>query len=237
LADKSLQLIVEGLSRAAAAPAGSPLHGGGKRPGLFANSVLSRQAAGRCKDEGYLRIVEGEHAGKSTQEIYALTEKGLAYLLEQASPKQVLGEMNQALQAYQAQVTELVEIAQKVRDRIGDWGATVEKVMQQTLKPAAPRGAGFSTNGSETWVDALFAFLIEWRNSPQSSDCPLPDLYRRASQVEQNLTIGQFHDGIRRLRDEQKIYLHPWTGPLYELPEPAFALLIGHEIAYYASAR
>jgi len=29
----------------------------------------------------------------------------------------------------------------------------------------------------------------------------------------------------------------PWTGPLYDLPEPHFALLVGHEVAYYASSR
>jgi hypothetical protein len=51
------------------------------------------------------------------------------------------------------------------------------------------------------------------------------------------VTIGQFHDGLRRLHDGATIYLHPWTGPLYELPEPRFALLVGHEIAYYASSR
>ena len=37
--------------------------------------------------------------------------------------------------------------------------------------------------------------------------------------------------------DLGKIYLHPWTGPLYDIPEPPYALLIGHEIAYYASIR
>ena len=52
-----------------------------------------------------------------------------------------------------------------------------------------------------------------------------------------SLTIGQFHDSLRRLHEMEKIYLHPWTGPLYEIPEPACALLVGHEVAYYASVR
>jgi hypothetical protein len=50
-----------------------------------------------------------------------------------------------------------------------------------------------------------------------------------------DITIGQFHDGLRRMYDEGSIYLHPWTGPLYALPEPALSLMIGHEVAYYAS--
>jgi hypothetical protein len=68
-------------------------------------------------------------------------------------------------------------------------------------------------------------------------DCPLPELFRRARLLMPNLTFGQFHDGLRELLEQQKIYLHPWTGPLYDLPEPGLALLVGHEIAYYASVR
>jgi hypothetical protein len=51
------------------------------------------------------------------------------------------------------------------------------------------------------------------------------------------LTIGHFHDTLRQLHEEEKIYLHPWSGPLYEIPEPPYAVLIGHEVAYYASTR
>ena len=49
-------------------------------------------------------------------------------------------------------------------------------------------------------------------------------------------TIGAFHDCLRQLHADGSIYLHPWTGPLYALPEPAYALLVGHGVAYYASA-
>jgi hypothetical protein len=70
-----------------------------------------------------------------------------------------------------------------------------------------------------------------------SDDCPLPELYQKASEMVPGLTIGHFHDGLRQLHDRQQIYLHPWTGPLYDLPQPPYALLIGHEIAYYASRR
>jgi hypothetical protein len=68
-------------------------------------------------------------------------------------------------------------------------------------------------------------------------DCPLPDLFREARTTAPALTIGQFHDGLRTLLEREQIYLHPWSGPLYGLPEPTLALLVGHEVAYYASAR
>ena len=85
--------------------------------------------------------------------------------------------------------------------------------------------------------------LFEAETAPAESewdgpgDCPLPDLCRRLRADHPSLTIGQFHDGLRELHDREQVYLHPWTGPLYALPEPAFALMVGHEVAYYASER
>src|SRR6185437_15220910 len=70
--------------------------------------------------------------------------------------------------------------------------------------------------------DAVLAELTRWQHSGASEDCPLPHLYRQVSAP----SIGQFHDALRQLHDREKIYLHPWTGPLYDIPEPPYALLI-----------
>jgi hypothetical protein len=92
-------------------------------------------------------------------------------------------------------------------------------------------------NGSETLAAALLTHLRQWQASGASEDCPLPELFRRVRQAAQGMSIGQFHDSLRRLTESEQIYLHPWTGPLYDMPEPPLALLVGHEIAYYASLR
>jgi hypothetical protein len=70
----------------------------------------------------------------------------------------------------------------------------------------------------------------------EPTDCPLPDLFR-ALALNSALTIGEFHDCLRELHADGKVTLSAWTGPLYALPEPQYALLIGHGIAYYASLR
>jgi len=243
MADKSTPLILEALGRAAAVPAGVPLYGGKGTLGLFAKSATAKQLARRCMDAGLLRVVRTESRGKTVQEICALSEQGLAYLLDQASPKKVLEDLMRGLEARQGQIADLVATAQQLQASLEALKGIAEKIFHQVRHSAATSGAA-ACNGSATaardsdaWVASVLVHLRSWRGSGALEDCPLPELYRAAQRNGPALSIGHFHDGIRRLHAQHQLYLHPWTGPLYELPEPALALLIGHEIAYYGSLR
>jgi hypothetical protein len=238
VADKSSQLMLDALRRAVADPGGLPLHAGKKTPGLFAATAAGKQAAQRCQDEGYLRVLHLDANGKSAQAYFAASEKGLAYLLDQVSPRQVLEDLVRTLEARQTQVGELVAAARRWQSGLDALQAVVRSVLLEIQKPGgATAGTGPSANGSEIWLAEVVACLNDWHAAGKSSDYPLPDLYRKAQHLAPDVTIGRFHDGLRRLHEQQRIYLHPWTGPLYEMPEAAYALLIGHEIVYYASIR
>ena len=90
----------------------------------------------------------------------------------------------------------------------------------------------------EDLAGAILSRICDWAASAAAGqDCPLPELYRSLSTREVPPSVGVFHDCLRQLHDDHRIYLHPWTGPLYALPEPAYALLVGHNIGYYASPR
>jgi hypothetical protein len=82
----------------------------------------------------------------------------------------------------------------------------------------------------------LLARLADWAGAA-GEDCPLPELFRSLSLLGSPPTIGAFHDCLRQLHAAGTVYLHPWTGPLYAIPEPAYALLAGHNVAYYASLK
>jgi hypothetical protein len=235
-------MVLEALTRAVSDPGGVPLHGSKSAPGLFPTSAPAKQAAQHCKDEGYVRVVTTQAKGKTVQEICAITDKGLAYLLSQVSPRQILEDLVRVLEARQAQVGELVSTARQTQAGFEALRALAEKVLQQVpqRKEAVPLPCDKterSGNGAPSWTASVLAQLARWQAANPSEDYPLPELYRAVRQGAAALTIGQFHDGLRRLHEEEQIYLHPWTGPLYEIPEPPYALLIGHEIAYYASRR
>jgi hypothetical protein len=240
LADKISELIGEGLSRAARNPRGFPLHGG-RGTGLFSNSVAAKKAAQVCKSEGYLETLAMESRGRQTREVCAITQKGLAYLLHQVSPKQLLAEFMQALHSQQSQTGELLKT-------VGQWQASIDSLknlvhqyFQQCnhngslhLRQAASNGTNQQAGAkNESEIrDSILSQLDQWQGS---GDCPLPELFRRCG--HEGMSIGQFHDELRILQQEERIYLHSWTGPLSEIPEPAFALLAGHGIAYYVSRR
>lgn len=250
MADKSTQLILDALSRAVAEPVGLPLFGSKAAGGLFTSTAAAKQAAQRSKDESLLQVVRVEKRGRNDVEICTITEKGIAFLLNQVSPKPVLEELVRAVEARQQQVNSLVAAAQQTQTNLDMLRAVTEKVLQTLHPPALPlpsrNGKPQGTNGhpaqpapppEPAWPGRIMPLLHHWQATHPTEDCSLPELYRQLCQAGPAPTVGEFHDALRQLHEQGRIYLHPWTGPLYDLPEPSLALLVGHEVAYYVSVR
>ncbi len=260
MADKSSQLILNALSLAATQPAGLPLLASRASGGLFPSTSVGKQSAQRCISDGYVRLLEpSSHAAKKpASETYSITEKGLSFLAEQSSPRQVLEDLVRALEMRQVQMADLLQVAGQMRAELLQLKASTERVLQQvprtesfTASIPAPAGEPWSQRpygdqngrsaGNAESVAALhreiLSNLSRWDASGATEDYPLAELFRHLQASIPGLTIGRFHDALRDLHDADRLYLHPWTGPLYDLPEPAFALLSGHLIAYYASGR
>jgi hypothetical protein len=232
LADKSTQLVLEALSRAVADPAGLPLFSQKAAPGLFSATTLARQAAQRCKEQDLLRVVRTEARGKNVQEVCAITPKGLDHLLTQSNPRHVLEDLVRAVEARERQLGELLAAVRQTQAHLEGMRSLTTAVLQHLAQPTAGNLAATDNCGQE-----ILKYLDDWRTGNASKDCPLPALFRALTANTPALTIGQFHDALRSLCEQGQVYLHPWTGPLYDLPEPPFALLTGHEVAYYASLR
>jgi hypothetical protein len=259
VADKLTALTLAALAKVAASPAGMALYGTRSAPGLFPNTTTGRTAARRAVDQSFLT------PNRLGNETYAATDSGLQFLLDQSNPKAVLEDLVRGLEARQEQVNELLSSAQIMTAELTSLKRTVAAFLpavvqtRLALPPSPLGGEGLGVRGdirnglasspedssnttrnqSKTTADplpaAILARLSDWANTAGAGqDCPLPDLYRNLT-VGDDLTVGRFHDGLRALHAAGQLYLHPWTGPLYALPEPAFALMIGHEVAYYAS--
>jgi hypothetical protein len=259
VADKSQALLLESLQEAAKHPEGMPLFAGRTASGIFRTGVAGKKAAQLCQEQGYLDAVDGGSNGKPSQGHWALSEKGLAYLLSQVNPREVLARLVAALEERQIQLDLVLACVRQAHNGLSVLKANAETVLRELGRPAPvarpePLNGVFgqshalrrlrachsdAANGhdSERWLSTVQEHLTERLHADALEDCPLPELFQTARRCAPELTVGRFHDGLRRLHEEGRVYLHPWTGPLYEIPEPALALLVGHEIAFYASSR
>jgi hypothetical protein len=256
--DKLTPLIVAGLSRAAA---GSwPLHGSRTGEGLFPTSAAGKEAAQKCCADGYVTAtpVNAHGAGsrstatavrKKAAPHFSITDAGLGFLLAQVSPRQALEGILAALHARQDELAQLSEMTRETLSTTQSLATSVRKALDTISGSAGPSGgnlkamlSSFLNEAHPSCATAGLASCIlqelgRWQQSDACEDYPLPKLYRHAATHTPGLTIGAFHDVLRHLHNTSQIYLHPWTGPLSELPEPPCALLVGHEIAYYASLK
>jgi len=215
VADKLTQQIVEALSQAAAEPAGRPLFAAKSAPGLF--PAAAKLAAQKCVRDGLLTLAATDR--------YTITPAGWEFLLAAVNPKQVLEDFVRILEVRQTEVNELLDSARSMAISLHGLKDAVTRVL--------PQVTASRVETREPLGEAILAQLRS-RSAAAGEDCPLPDLYRR---LQPRPTLGEFHDALRALHSAGAIYLHPWTGPLTELPDPDCALLAGHGVAYYASTR
>src|SRR4051812_6092716 len=190
LADKSTQLIVDALTRAAAEPAGLSLYAQKTEPGLFPATTLAKVAADRAKADGLLQVVQSEPKGKNVREVCVLTDKGMQYLAHQASPRQVIEDFVRVLEDRQAAVAELSANVAKMAAGLEAIRAAVGQVLPRLSDNHQPNGPQMNAiftpppppapAASDALIADVKARLAEWHAaSGASQDCPLSDLYRR----------------------------------------------------------
>lgn len=234
MADPAHELVLQGLQRAASEPQGLPMLISKSAPGLFAANAAGKKAAQSCLAQGLLQVARTERRGKSTVVHAGITEAGLTYLLEQVHPRKILATFIEAVEARRCQLDQLLELVRVQQKSLSELGQRVDQVLA-AWNTESVRAAQDQDSGKDKVTSAILDHLDRWQQRGTLGDCPLPHLFKVCA--EPAPSIGQFHDAVRRLHDGGHIYLHPWTGPLYEIPEPALALLTGHEVAYYASPR
>ena len=237
MANKSTRLMLDALARAAAEPAGVPLYSAKNAPGLFPTTSAARQVAQRCRDDGYLNVVAGEANGKPAREVAVLTEKGLHWLMTQTSPRQVLEDFVRVLEERRGQVAHLIATTQNLSAGLHALASAVDRLRPYVQSSERNGHVRRVESASPDSLDQEILSYLEAWHAVEAGDCPLPTLFEKLHESHANISIGRFHDALRCLHNAHRLWLHPWTGPLYQLPEPALALLIGHEIAYYASVR
>jgi hypothetical protein len=238
-------VALEALAQAFADPAAKVLLGSAQLPGFFKGSSKAVKDAARLCDERQWLVPTGEWVGKgsSRKEKYRLGPAGIQAVLQHGEARALLRGLTAALQ-------QQVEVLRPLHKRIGELLAQRESlsdaVAQLTQKLEPPDVEGLvrrlsnaaplppaAPAGPPDWLDEAVRQAAEQRQRDRYQLLSLPQLYAALRRTRPALTLGQFHDGLRLLRDQGRIRLSPFTRALATIDDPRNALFLDGEVMYY----
>lgn len=234
-----LPLAVEALLRAAADPRPLKLHGTKASPGIFLSSTApAKSAARRCLDKGWLEST-GEFVGKgkTAKETYRITPAGIDFALKNAPEAKLLGDLLAAADGHQQTLRQLADALDRTRRAAEAQNKLLLDLQQKkqlaTGAEGCVRGETVAKSSDADWLEKIVDYVRDYRRDHPHRSCSFAELYRRVAEPA-GMTIGQFHDGLRRLSRERKISLEPWTGAMSDLEEDHLALVLAKETKFYA---
>ena len=252
-------LVLEALERAVGDAVPRPLHGTKANPGIFlAKTAPAKEAAQRCLEGGLIEK-RGEQKGKGKGkpvELFGIAPAGVAYLLQNDPVLRLMqaasggvenlgraaGACQQTLEQVQRQLGQLREtmVGAAARLQPPDVGRMLQSLQQSKSsgQERVPAGASSHQAAGPAKLDQELELHLIKHLRGQKQQSPmrpveLPQLYRFARSLRPDLSLGQFHDVLRRMAAARQIRLSPFTQAMYQLPEPECAMILGREVMYY----
>ncbi len=244
--DRVSELVVEALRQALADPAEQRLYRSGKLGGLFAGrGGTAGEAAARALRDGLLEVVRRETRGKSTIEWVRLTPAGVDFLHLHESPVRALDDLRTALRLNQQAVPVWLEemraglraLDERLAADARQWQQRLEALARRVdeaigrieqMTPALPEDVARDC----PWAMDAINYLDRRKSGGAPGGCPLPELFAALRRSHDNLSLGAFHDGLRRLHERHALRLTPADGT--PMAQPEFALLDGDAVLYHA---
>jgi hypothetical protein len=236
---------LEALAGVLGDPAPRVLHGSKAALGIFPSaSAADKAAAHYCLEHGWLAPAgEAPGKGKTRKPLYRLTPAGLQAVLAQSDPTAILKSLTNNLKSLEdasaSILTEIQTNSAALRQLKTALTGALERIKpvdvdELTRKMAAPRPVGEITPpATVNWGEEVVRMVAEQRQRNQFQRLTLPQIFERLRSKHPHLTLGQFHDGLRRLQDEKRIRLGPYTQALATLDDPRNALFLDREVKYY----
>jgi len=244
--EKLTTALIDALKNALVPPGEHRLFRSGKLPGIFAGRAgLNADAAAQALREGLLEITRTEVKGKTTTEWVRATPRGVEFIHEHESPVQALHDLQAVLQMtqdgfpvwmgelrreLQAVGNRLTEEAQKISNHVEALSRRVDEALAHA-EAVGPRVA-VDVAGVVPWGPQALAYLDKRKTAGVVNHCALPELFAALREQQPELTLAEYHAGLRRLHDRGLLRLLQYEGR-EALPEPEYALLDGATTFYH----
>lgn len=189
-----------------------------------------------------MEIVRSETKGKTVAEWVRVTAKGVDFVLQHDSPLRALEDLKSALamneQGIPGWVVDLREkidsLGEKLAEEVNGLRRKLELTAAQ-VGDALKRLEKFGGPAVENvgWGHDAVNYLDQRKASGVGERCPLPELFAHIRRHDAEMTLRDFHLGLRRLSHRGLVSLHP-AEPDQGQEQPEYALLDGHDVFYYA---
>ncbi len=247
-AHKALPTLVEALKLGMSGPGEQRLYRTGKLPGLFAaRTGTAGAAAALAVRDGYVEVVRTETKGKTATDWVRVTAKGIDLVMQRESPTRAMDELRAALQltkdglpAWIVQIRQgLQELANRCIEQVTATARRLEALserIEQALEQAEAAAPKVPPDAADAfpWAQEVLTYLDRRRETGVDGACPLPELYTTIRCRHGDLSVLDYHTGLRRLHDRGLVKLIPFDGT-DPLPQPEYALLDGACVYYYVS--
>jgi hypothetical protein len=242
--DQGTTALLEALRFAAQEGAEVRLYRRGKLPGLFAQRAgLPAEAAQQALEQKLLEVTRVETEGKTTIEWARVTPKGMEFLLASQSPVRALDELRAALRvnqqgfpAWAAQMQERIDaLTAHCAAEVTAMRSGFEQMARQVDAAIARLEKARNEAAPDLpWGAAAIDYLERRAQVGLGTRCPLADLFTTLKQKHADLSIKDFHNGLKQLQGGNAIELLPGLGPA-DTPGPEYALLDGASLYYYVA--
>ena len=220
-------------------PSPRVLYGSKTQPGIVPNGSAKKwQAAAKyATGEGWIRRT-GEKTGNKGKEkdLYEITSEGAQAVRENTEEVVLLRAIAERLDTVERLRREL----DGLRKSVGPIGELVGSLAERLVADpsagdsAAPSetsgGADDCAGRAEPWLDDADRIV---GNRGHDDAITLPELYGRLKKTH-TLTLGQFHDGLRRLVGQRAIELIGYTRGYHRIAREPAALFLDGEVMYFA---
>ncbi|HYV34575.1 MAG TPA: hypothetical protein VE988_02660 [Gemmataceae bacterium] len=246
--EKLTRALVDALKVVLTQPGEHRLFKSGKLPGVFEGRAgLNADAAAQAMRDGLLEVARTETKGKTTTEWVRVTPKGIEFVHRHESPVQALHDLRTVLQMTQDGIPkwmgELRKDLQTLGDRLTDQALKIAQhvdALSQRVTEALERAEAV---GSKNHIDV--ASIVPWGSRAVDyldkrkatgvvNHCTLPELFTLLREQQPELTITEYHAGLRRMHDRGVLRLLP-IETKEALEEPEYALLDGAATFYHVA--
>jgi hypothetical protein len=237
--------LLEALKTALGTPGEHRLFRSGKIAGLFAaRTGPAGDAAVQAIRDGLLETTRTEVKGKFVTEWVCATPKAVSFLHEHDSPRSILRELKDVLQATRTGVPawmaeakqEVAALSASFEVRAAAMLARLDDLARRceaALRRAETTGSAVAEPVARVvpWATHALEYLDQRRDLGAASECPLPELFDALRARRPELTLTDFHDGVKRLHDLRAVRLLPGA----EITEPEYAVLAEGKLMYLVS--